>query len=100
MYTKAASLLDLYIRNVMPDDMSIPSLATLALSGRRCAGFHAGVNFRYTEFSEVRHSHGPIAYPPARIAYIWKSAPTSTIVKIPIAPRTPNTWIMIAAIIQ
>jgi hypothetical protein len=42
-----------YIRNMIPDDMGIPSPAVLALSGRGYADLHAGVNFAYTEFSEV-----------------------------------------------
>jgi hypothetical protein len=44
---------NLYIRNLIPDDMGIPSLAVLALSGWGYADFHAGVNFRLTEFYEV-----------------------------------------------
>src|SRR5215204_1203287 len=34
--------------------MSIPSSASLALSGRGYADFHVGVNFALTEFYEVR----------------------------------------------
>jgi hypothetical protein len=44
--------------------------------------------------------HGPIARPTARIAYIRKSAPTSIIGRIATAPRNPNTWMMITAMIQ
>jgi hypothetical protein len=33
MYTMATSLSILYIRNIIPDNMSIPSPAVLALSG-------------------------------------------------------------------
>jgi hypothetical protein len=40
---------------IIPDDMDIPLLDHLALSGRPDADFHgAGVNFVQTEFSEVR----------------------------------------------
>jgi hypothetical protein len=34
MYTRATSLSSLYIRNIIPDDMSVPSPAVLDLSGR------------------------------------------------------------------
>jgi hypothetical protein len=34
MYTRVTSLLNLYIRNIIPDDMSIPLLEHLAVSGR------------------------------------------------------------------
>jgi hypothetical protein len=34
MYSKATSLLNLYIRNIIPGDMGIPLLEHLALSGR------------------------------------------------------------------
>jgi hypothetical protein len=33
MYTRAKSLPILYIRNIIPDDMSIPSSASLAYQG-------------------------------------------------------------------
>jgi hypothetical protein len=33
MYTRAKSLPKLYIRNIIPDDMGIPSLAVLAYRG-------------------------------------------------------------------
>jgi hypothetical protein len=42
MYTKATSLPNLYIRNIIPDDMGIPSPAVLGQSGRGDAPFHAG----------------------------------------------------------
>ena len=41
MYTKAKSLTNLYIRNIIPSDMGIPLLGCLALSGRPDADFHA-----------------------------------------------------------
>jgi hypothetical protein len=50
MYTKATSLSNLYIRNIIPGDMRIPSPAVLALSGWGYADFYASVNFRFTEF--------------------------------------------------
>jgi hypothetical protein len=34
MYTRAASLPNLYIRNIMPDAMGMPLLEHLTLSGR------------------------------------------------------------------
>jgi hypothetical protein len=43
----------LYIRNIILDDMGIPLLRCLALSGRLDATFHGVVNFAITEFSEV-----------------------------------------------
>ena len=39
MYTRATSLFNLYIRNIIPDDMGIPSPAVLALSGWGYADF-------------------------------------------------------------
>jgi hypothetical protein len=49
MYTLRTSSC-LYIINIMLDDTGIPSPAVLALSGWGYADFHAGVNFRFTEF--------------------------------------------------
>jgi hypothetical protein len=54
MYTRATSLPNLYIRNIMPDEVSILLLEHLALSGWGYADFHAGVNFAFWGFSEVR----------------------------------------------
>jgi hypothetical protein len=48
------SLPRLYIRNIIPDDVSIPLLEHLALSGWGYADLYAGGNFAITEFSEVR----------------------------------------------
>ena len=45
---------NLYIRNIIPDDISIPLLGYRALSGWGYADFHASVNFAFTEFYEVR----------------------------------------------
>jgi hypothetical protein len=53
MYTKVTSLPNLYIRNIIPDDMSIPLLEYLAQSGWGYADFHVGVNFAFIEFCEV-----------------------------------------------
>jgi hypothetical protein len=39
---------------MIPEDVVIPSPAVLGLSGWGYADLHAGVNFRFTEFSEVR----------------------------------------------
>ena len=39
---------------IIPDDTGILRLEHLALSGWGYADFHVGVNFRFTEFSEVR----------------------------------------------
>jgi len=47
-----------YIRNIIPDDTSIPSSAVLALSGRLGADFHAVVNFALRGFSEVPSQNG------------------------------------------
>jgi hypothetical protein len=44
----------LYIRNLIPDDIGIPSPAPPGLSGWGDADFHAGVNFAFWGFSEVR----------------------------------------------
>jgi hypothetical protein len=40
MYAKATSLPNLYIRNIIPDDVSIPLPEHLALSGRSDTDFH------------------------------------------------------------
>jgi hypothetical protein len=45
MYARAASLQNLYIRNLIPDDMSIPLPVYRALSGWGDADFHVGVSF-------------------------------------------------------
>jgi len=54
MYTKATSLPSLYIRNIIPDDMGIPLLERITLSGWGYTAFHASVNFAFWAFSEVR----------------------------------------------
>ena len=54
MYTRATSLPSLYIRNIIPDDMSIPLLAHRGLSGWGYTDFHASVNFAFWGFCEVR----------------------------------------------
>jgi hypothetical protein len=46
----ATSLPSLYIRNIIPDDVSIPLLGYRALSGWGYADFHADANFALTEF--------------------------------------------------
>jgi hypothetical protein len=56
MYTKATSLSNLYIRNIIPDDTDIPLLEHLALSGWGEAVFP---NYVEEEFSEVRGSKHP-----------------------------------------
>jgi len=43
-----------YIRNIIPDGMGVPSPAVLSLLGCGYARFHAGANFALTEFSEVQ----------------------------------------------
>jgi hypothetical protein len=43
----------MYIRNIIPINPSGLLPAHLAASGRPVAGFHAGVNFGFTAFSEV-----------------------------------------------
>ena len=53
MYTWATSLPNLYIRNIMPDDMGIPLLERITLSGWGYTHFHASVNFAFWGFSEV-----------------------------------------------
>jgi hypothetical protein len=55
MYTKATSLPNLYIRNIIPTDTSIPFLGYRALSGWGYTDFHASVNFAFWAFSEVQH---------------------------------------------
>jgi len=55
MYTRAKSLPNLYIRNIMPDDMGIPLLERITLSGWGYTHFHASVNFAFWAFSEVRN---------------------------------------------
>jgi hypothetical protein len=42
--------------------MSIPSLAVLALTGWGYADLHAGANFAFWAFSEVRSFLGALAY--------------------------------------
>jgi hypothetical protein len=55
MYTRATSLPNLYIRNIIPDDMDIPLLLGYrALSGWGYTDFHANMNFAFWAFSEVR----------------------------------------------
>jgi hypothetical protein len=49
----------LYIRNIIPGNMSIPLLGYQALSGWGYADFHYAVNFALTEFSEVRVRRSP-----------------------------------------
>jgi hypothetical protein len=44
---------------IIPDDTGILRLEHLALSGWGYADFHVGVNFRFTEFCEVRIFPGP-----------------------------------------
>jgi hypothetical protein len=39
---------------MIPDDIGVVRLVHQALSGWGYADFHAGVNFRFTEFSQVR----------------------------------------------
>ena len=41
---------------IIPDDMDIPLLDQLALSGRPDADIHDAVNFAFTAFSEVRNT--------------------------------------------
>jgi hypothetical protein len=53
MYTRITGPPILYIKNIIPGDMGIPLLGYRALSGWGYADIHAGVNFRFTEFSEV-----------------------------------------------
>jgi hypothetical protein len=47
---------------MIPDDISILSVAVLALSGRGYAMLQAGVNFAFWGFSEVRSLLGALAY--------------------------------------
>jgi hypothetical protein len=54
MYTRAKSLPNLYIRNIIPDDVGILLPEPLALSGWGYTDFHASVNFAFWGFSEVR----------------------------------------------
>ena len=63
MYTRAKSLPNLYIRNIIPDDMGIPLLEYLVISGRPHAYFGDArlliimlrdMNFASWAFSEVR----------------------------------------------
>ena len=51
--TCAASCVRVH-QHIIPDDMGIPLPEHLALSGRAYAGFHTGVNFAITAFSQVR----------------------------------------------
>ena len=83
MYARAASLPNLYIRNIIPDDMGIPSLAVLALSGWGYTDFHASANFAFWGFSEVRilgflrSSHPEIAPGHTKIAHMGDATSTS-----------------------
>jgi hypothetical protein len=54
MYTRATSLPNLYIRNIIPDDMGIPPSGAPGQSGWGYTDFHAGANFAFWGFSEVR----------------------------------------------
>jgi hypothetical protein len=67
MYTKATSLANLYIRNIIPDGTSIPLLEHPALSGRGYTDFHASVNFAFWGFCEVR-IHGVLRSSSSEIA--------------------------------
>src|SRR5215208_6153511 len=49
-----------YIRNLILGSMSIPSSASLALSGWGYTDFHASVNFAFWGFSEVRSPLGSV----------------------------------------
>jgi hypothetical protein len=53
MYTRATSLPNLYIRNIIPDDMGIPLLERITLSGWGYTDFNASVNSAFWAFSEV-----------------------------------------------
>jgi hypothetical protein len=54
MYTRTTSLPKLYTRNIIPDDMGIPLLEHLAISGWGYTDFHASMNFAFWDFCEVR----------------------------------------------
>src|SRR5215217_2530863 len=43
-----------YIRNLIPEEWDLTLFGVLGLSGRGYADLHAGVNFHFIEFSEVR----------------------------------------------
>src|SRR5215218_2752360 len=51
-----------YIRTIILNDMDIPLRRLLGLSGWGYADFNAGVNFAFTEFSEVRCFLGALAH--------------------------------------
>ena len=55
MYTRATGLTIPYIRNIIPDDMGIPLLERITLSGWGYTHFHASVNFAFWGFCEVRY---------------------------------------------
>jgi hypothetical protein len=71
MYIRTTSLLMLYKRNVIPTGGLAPLLEHLALSGWGYADFHAGVNFRFTEFSEVGSEVRLVAS-----CLLWRGYPT------------------------
>ena len=65
MYIRTTSLSSLNIRNIIADDMGIPSLAPLAYRGG------AILNFAFTEFSEVSGHFLPEALRPSPRLVRW-----------------------------
>jgi hypothetical protein len=53
MYTRATSLPSLYVRNIMPDDVGIPSSASLAYRGGAMQPLTLPANFAWSEFSDL-----------------------------------------------
>jgi hypothetical protein len=57
MYTGATSLPNLYIRNIIPDDMNIPLLGYRTLSGW---GYAAFLYRRSRNYCDVSRKAGPV----------------------------------------
>ena len=69
MYTRATSLPSLYIRNIMPDDMGIPSSASLAYRG---GAMRYSPNVGEWGFSEVRYPQATPSNPKQQQRYaVW-----------------------------
>jgi hypothetical protein len=51
-----------YIRNLIPEEWDLTLFGVLGLSGRGYADLHAGVNFAFWAFSEVRSPLGSVTF--------------------------------------
>jgi hypothetical protein len=73
MYTRATSLPNLYIRNIIPDGTSIPLAEHLGLSGRGYALIHPSAWNRNSRkfISSISHTRGRTGRKGGREALTW-----------------------------